>query len=101
MTPYFRRDFQGERLDKPQRLGVEPVNGEPRLTEVVIVIGGQRLALPLPTVQCQFLTDMKGQLETLLAPDGFRTIANLLADAQATSRLSTLMMSILSRGLQR
>ena len=84
VTPYFRRDFQGERLDKPQRREEEPVDGEPRLTEVVIVIGGQKLVLPLPQIQCQFVTDMKGQLETLLAPDGFRTLANLLADAKAS-----------------
>jgi hypothetical protein len=83
VTPYFRRDFEGNRLDQPKEHQQIAANGE-RCTTRVITLGGNTLELPLPDIRCAFLSDMKGQLETLKAPDGFRTIANLLADAGAS-----------------
>jgi hypothetical protein len=83
VTPYFRRDFQGNRLDQQKEHQHIAANGE-LCTTRVIEIGGNKLNLPLHAIRCEFLSDMKGQLETLKAPDGFRTIANMLADARAS-----------------
>lgn len=83
VTPYFRRNFQGERLDTPRQHVTTAPNGERRVF-TTLTFGAIALELPLPVPRCPFLCDMKKQLETLRAPDGHRTLANMLVDAAAT-----------------
>lgn len=83
VTPYWRRDFNGERLDKLKQEMHTDVDGT-RYSVTRIMLGGERLLLPLPALQCQYLCDMREQIETLRVSDGFRTLANLLVDSRAS-----------------
>lgn len=83
VTPYCRLDFNGERPDKPNRVEHKREDGTSCFTTTV-VIGSPRVKLPLGDLICPYLVDLREQIETLLATDGFRTIANILVDAKAT-----------------
>lgn len=83
VTPYFRRDFAGERLDAPRQEYWKDLDGRTHAM-TVMAIGGRIVRIPLPVKPtCPYLTDLVEQLEILPTPDGWRTIANLLVDAGA------------------
>ena len=83
ITPYARRDWNGERLDKPNVVEGISRNGKPYRTYETI-LGGRELKLPIPETSNFELNELVKQLEMLPAPDGFRNIVHLLADANAT-----------------
>lgn len=83
VTPYCRRDFFGERLDAPRQENWAGADGQTH-TMTVLTLGGKTAHIPLPiTPICPYIRDMAEQLENLPAPDGQRTIANMLVDAKA------------------
>ncbi|NTV70052.1 MAG: GTPase [Azonexaceae bacterium] len=83
VTPYCRRDFFGERLDAPRQESWSGSDGQVH-TMTVLTLGGKTACIPLPvTPTCPYLSDLKEQLENLPTPDGRRTIANMLVDANA------------------
>jgi len=82
VIPYARKDFNGVRVDKPEEEVRTLPDGTQFRTKTVI-LGGRTLVLPLPKPKCLELEQMKEQLENLPAPDGFRRITHLLADAGA------------------
>lgn len=82
VVPYARRDFDGRRVDAPDEERHESANGH-RYSVQTIHVGGRHVALPLPPPRCPQLADLIEQLEQRPAPDGFRTIAQLLVDAGA------------------
>lgn len=79
VTPYARRQFDGTRLDAPK---VRDFDGYKMSTFVI----GERVS-PIPidktSLKSSYLRDMITQLEELPAPDGTRTVAQLLIDAGA------------------
>lgn len=86
VTPYARRHFNGQRIDKPEKEVSTLADG----TEYVVtkmMLGGTTTELPLPLskeqIQCPELLALIEQLEQLPAPDGFRCISHLLVDAGA------------------
>lgn len=83
IEPYGRRDFSGQRLDAPKVERVTLSSGEV-IQSTIVRIGEWRTSLPIPKPKCQYLVDLVDQLETLRAPDNFRTVAQLLVDANAT-----------------
>lgn len=83
VTPYARRDFNGDRIDKPKLETHTGSDGESYTTETVL-LGGWETRLPLPAPKCEYLNALIEQLETLPAPDGVRSIVHLLVDANAT-----------------
>ncbi|MCD9026809.1 GTPase [Luteimonas sp. BDR2-5] len=82
VVPYARRDFSGERIDKPIEETQHMEDGR-SYTVSTVVLGRRMIKLPLPEARCPELADLIHQVEELPAPDGFRTIANMLADANA------------------
>lgn len=82
-TPYFRRDFSGERLDAPRQENW--INGDGKAHEMNVMVIGSRVArIPLPHKPTNpYLADLVEQLEILRTPDSLRTIANMLVDAKA------------------
>jgi len=80
-VPYARHDFAGNRIDAPDERH-EEIDGH-HFTVQTVRLGGRTVALPLPPPQCPELGDLIQQLETQLAPDGFRKIVHLLVDAGA------------------
>jgi hypothetical protein len=84
VSPYCRRDFDGERLDKP--IIEDHADADGTMYQIRrIAVGGQHLKLPLPPLRCEYLQHLREHIESLLATDGFRTIANLLVDAKASA----------------
>ena len=81
VTPYSRRDFNGDRLDKPREES-HVLNGVAYTTKTVI-LGGETTHLPVPAPTCPYLKDLIDQLENGPAPDRFRSMAHLLVDAAA------------------
>lgn len=81
VTPYARRQFDGTRLDAPK---IE-THGTHQVTIMKI---GERVS-PIPidkgSLKSQYLKDMIEQIEQLPAPDGVRTIAQMLIDAGAAT----------------
>jgi len=75
LTPYARRDFQGQRID-------QPASG---LRAVTHVIGGRTIKLPVPPAQNHYLAVLIDQLESMDAPDGIRKLTHALVDASATA----------------
>lgn len=83
VTPYFRRNFAGERLDTPRQENWPGTDGQPH-TVTIISVGGNTARIPLPTEpDCPYLADLVEQLEIMPTSDGLRTIANMLVDACA------------------
>lgn len=82
VAPYFRRDFNGERIDKPRLETHMGLNGETYTTKTTL-LGGWETRLPLSAPKCPYLSALIEQLETLPAPDGFRAIVHMLVDANA------------------
>lgn len=85
VTPYARRKFDGSRLDSP----VVEEHGTYRTSIVKI---GERVS-PIPidktALKSEYLKDMICQVEELPAPDGIRTLAQLLIDAGAATESVT------------
>lgn len=84
VTPYFRRDFAGERLDAPRQENW--TDGDGKVHEMNVMVIGSRVArIPLPhKPKNPYLADLVEQLEILRTQDNLRTIANMLVDAKAT-----------------
>lgn len=86
VTPYARHDFNGKRVDEPEKEIQTSPDGT-QYTVTKIILGGATTELPLPIskehIQCPELLALIEQLENLLAPDGFRQISHLLVDAGA------------------
>ena len=83
VTPYFRRNFAGERLEAPRRENWTDAQGQTHGMRVMTT-GGHITRIPLsakPT--CPYLADLVEQLEIMRTPDSLRTIANMLVDAKA------------------
>lgn len=76
ISPYARRDFDGRFAYE----GKEEKWGE-GFTSVVYQFGGNFTKLPVVKPQCPYLVDLIEQLNELRAPDCFRNIAQLIADA--------------------
>ena len=81
VTPYARRKFDGTRLDAPK---LQDYDGYKMST---IIIGERVSPVPIDKtlLKSQYLRDMITQLEEHPAPDGIRTIAQLIIDAGAGS----------------
>lgn len=81
VTPYARRQFDGTRLDTPKE---EDYGGH----KMMILKIGERIS-PIPldkqTLKSTHLKAMIQQVEELPAPDGVRTIAQMLIDSGASS----------------
>lgn len=84
VTPYARRHFDGKRTDAPIIEKTVMADGSVVEWERTI-IGSVKTTLPLPCEQlkCPELQEMISQIENLHAPDGHRTIAQMLNDAGA------------------
>lgn len=83
LTPYARRQFNGERLDAPK---VEARDyGGVVYNVSVMTIGDSRTRFPFSNVKTPELKDLLEQMEVLCTPDGFRTTAQVLVDAGATN----------------
>lgn len=83
VTPYARRDFAGKRLDAVKEEKCMSSDGK-AYTVVRLTIGGKPSSIPLPaTPSCPYLADLVEQLEIMPTPDRWRTIANMLVDANA------------------
>jgi len=83
VTPYFRRDFAGARLEAPRQGNWTDAQGQTQGMSVM-AIGGHTTRIPLPAKpRCAYLADLVEQLEILRTPDSVRTIANMLVDARA------------------
>lgn len=84
ITPYARRLFDGSRLDGPQVEDQTLENGL-RIQTRTIRIGDNRTPLPVQAQRSTYLQDLIRQIEEMRAPDGFRTVAQMLVDAKATA----------------
>lgn len=87
ITPYARHDFNGKRVDEPEKeIQTLPDGTQYEVTKMML--GGKTITLPLsiPKEQLQSpeLLALIEQLENLPALDGFRLISHLLVDAGAT-----------------
>lgn len=87
ITPYARHDFNGKRVDEPEKeIQTLPDGTQYEVTKMML--GGKSITLPLPIpkeqIQSPELLALIEQLENLPAPDGFRLISHLLVDAGAT-----------------
>ncbi|MDR5798933.1 MULTISPECIES: hypothetical protein [Caballeronia] len=82
ITPYARRRFDGTRLDVPAKK--DAIAGT---VTNVFVICEARSELPVDkgSIRCPFLRDLVEQVEERVAPDGIRTIAQVLIDAGAVN----------------
>jgi len=80
ITPYARKRFDGERLDAP--VNVDISRG---YTCSTYILGERVSKLPVDkeTLNTVYLSQMVEQLEVLPAPDGVRTITQMLIDAGA------------------
>ncbi len=87
ITPYARHDFSGKRIDEPEK-EIQTLPDGTQYTVTKMLLGGNAITLPLPIpkeqIQSPELLALIEQLENLPAPDGFRLISHLLADAGAT-----------------
>jgi hypothetical protein len=81
VTPYARRRFDGQRLDAP----TESVTDGVKFKTFIIGETVSRLPIDKDGLNSDYLRDMITQIEELRAPDGVRTIAQMLIDAGATS----------------
>lgn len=82
ITPYARRDFDGERLDAPKKEIMTLPDGT-QFSSETIMLGREITLLPLAVPKCPELAQLKEQIEMMPAPDGFRKVAHLLVDANA------------------
>jgi hypothetical protein len=82
VTPYARRRFDGLRADTPKQETQQMEDGR-TYTVHTVMLGGNSVHLPLPKPRCPELADLFEQIENLPAPDGIRSIVNLLVDANA------------------
>lgn len=82
ITPYARRLFDGTRLDAPKVEEHTRPDGT-KYTTRILRIGDQRTPLPVTAAHSSYLKDLIAQIEERRAPDGFRTVAQLLVDASA------------------
>lgn len=82
ITPYARRHFDGQRIDAPTKETRTLPDGTEFTTETR-VLGGETTRLPVAEPKCPELAALKQQIEIMPAPDGFRTVAHLLVDANA------------------
>jgi len=84
ITPYARRLFDGSRLDAPKiEECARPDGTTVRIS--TIRLGDDVTPLPIGEVHCEYLQHLVRQIERLKAPDGFRSIAQMLVDANATA----------------
>lgn len=83
VEPYARRRFDGLRADTPEVVTDYTAEGKP-YTVTRHILGSAPAQLPIPEPNCRELQDLIHQLEQLPAPDGFRRIAHMLVDANAT-----------------
>lgn len=76
IVPYARRDFEG-------RLSYEPKEEmrENGIRSQIYQLGGHFTKLPVARPQSPYLVEMIEQLNNLLAPDRFRNVAQVIADA--------------------
>lgn len=81
-TPYARRNFDGRRVDEALEEERVTPDGIPFKLRHYIM-GGVKVKLPVPKVECFELSQLIEQLEEMSAPDGYRCIAHLLVDAGA------------------
>ncbi len=84
ITPYARRLFDGSRLDAPQ-IEHETLENGLRIQTRTIKLGDDRTPLPVIAERSSYLRDLIDQIEKMKAPDGFRTVAQMLVDANATA----------------
>lgn len=86
ITPYARHDFNGKRVDEPEK-EIQTLPDGTQYTVTKMMLGGNAITLPLPIskeqLQSPELLALIEQLENLPAPDGFRLISHLLVDAGA------------------
>lgn len=82
VTPYARHHFDGTRLDAPVEEVRQTTDGQTYKTKTLI-LGGATTHLPVAKPRSEALVTLIEQLERLPAPDGFRRISHLLADANA------------------
>ncbi|AZS49751.1 GTPase [Entomomonas moraniae] len=87
ITPYARHDFNGKRIDEPEK-EIQSLADGTQYEVTKMMLGGKTISLPLSTpkeqIQSPELLALIEQLENLTAPDGFRLISHLLVDAGAT-----------------
>jgi hypothetical protein len=84
ITPYARRLFDGSRLDAPLVEHQTLENGL-KIQTRTIRLGDNRTPLPVQAERSTYLQDLIRQIEEMKAPDGFRTVAQMLVDANATA----------------
>jgi hypothetical protein len=82
VTPYARHHFDGTRVDAPTEERRHTSDGHAYAVRSVI-LGGAATRLPVSKPRCSELAALIEQIERMPAPDGFRRIAHLLADAGA------------------
>ncbi|AZS51042.1 GTPase [Entomomonas moraniae] len=87
ITPYARHDFNGRRVDEPEK-EIQTLPDGTQYTVTKMMLGGKSITLPLPIskeqLQSPELLALIEQLENIPAPDGFRLISHLLVDAGTT-----------------
>ena len=84
VTPYARRHFDGARIDAP-KVETHTLPDGTTYQSQIVPIGHVRTELPVSHEEyaCYELNQMIEQLECLPAPDGFRSISQMLYDAGA------------------
>lgn len=82
ITPYARRDFDGQHSDTPKK-EIRTLSDGSQYSITSVMIGGTTTHLPLSEPKCPELAQLKEQIEMMPAPDGFRKVAHLLVDANA------------------
>lgn len=83
ITPYARRRFDGRRVDEPEiETSHESIPGG-KVAVNRFKFGIDLPKLPINDVKCSELRDLINQIQQILAPDGFRTLAQVLVDANA------------------
>lgn len=84
ITPYARRMFNGSRLDTPL-VEEETLENGLRVQTRTIRLGDDHTPLPVRAERSSYLKDLIEQIEKMKAPDGFRTVSQMLVDANATA----------------
>lgn len=86
VMPYERRNFEGKRIDEPQVESISQITAEGKEVSIRRI----KFGIELPTLPFVEATDIEPEIKDMLqriqhrpAPDGFRTLTQVLVDLNA------------------